>query len=304
MRQYFSLILALSLVFAVAASAQELAPASPSAPPAADTATTAGGQPGASERKGPPDYQLAAGDILKITVFDEPNLTGSYKIDSDGAFEYPFLKRVVASGKTLRQIEADIRTGLADGWVRDPQVNVDIDQYRPRSIYVVGEVRTPGKQPLVGQETLIEALAQAGYLTPTAGTEVLVLHADPNDVAGSRQLAPEQTSAERTTRVNFAQMQEGKLAQNVILQDGDTILVPKAQRFFVMGQVKTTGPQTWEPGMTVRQALALAGGLTDKGSDRRLKVIRMVDGKEKKLDIDLNDIVQPNDTIEVPQRLL
>lgn len=300
MRQHFFLILALALAFAAPASAQEVAP---EAPPAGGAAA-AEGQTGAPARKGPPDYLLGAGDIVKVTVFDEPNLTGSYKIDSDGAFEYPFLKRVVATGKTLRQVEDDIRTRLADGWVRDPQVNVDIDQYRPRSIYVVGEVRTPGKQPLVGQETLIEALAQAGYLTPTAGTEVLVLHPDPNDQAGGRQLAPEETSADRTTRVNFAQMQEGKLAQNVILRDGDTIFVPKAQRFFVMGQVKTTGPQTWEPGMTVRQALALAGGLTDKGSDRRLKVIRTVDGKEKKLDIDLNDLVQPNDTIEVPQRLL
>lgn len=256
----------------------------------------------APAKKPAADYVLGTGDVLKVTVFDEPTLTGSYKVDSDGAFDYPFLKRVEAGGKTLRQIETEMRTRLADGWVKDPQVNVDIEQYRTRNIYIVGEVRTPGKYPLIGQVTLIEALAQAGYLLPTAGTDVLVLH--PGDQGTSRELSPDKTAAERTTRVNFAQMQEGKLAQNVMLNEGDTIFVPKAQKFYIMGQVKTAGPFTWEPGMTVRQALSLAGGITEKGSDRRMKVIRMVNGKEKKLDIDLNDVVQPNDTIEVPQRLL
>jgi polysaccharide export outer membrane protein len=293
------------LVFAAPLYAQELAPAAPAseavaaAAPASDTAAAP------APRKAAPDYVLGPGDILKVTVFGETApLSASYKIDSDGAFEYPFLKRVAAEGKTVRQVETEIRTRLADGWVRDPQVNVDIDQYRTRNINIVGEVKSPGKYPLIGQVTVLEALAQAGYLTATAGTEVLVLHATLQQQASGKALSPDQTPSERVTHVNFAQIQEGKLADNIILQEGDTILVPKAQRFYVMGQVKTSGPFTWEPGLTLRQALALAGGITEKGSDRRIKVIRIVDGKEKKFDMDMDDIVQPEDTIEVPQRLL
>ena len=322
----FAVILAASATL----SAQQAVPAAPVQGPAA--ATPADATSGTPARHGAPDYLLGPGDTLKVTVFDEPTLTGSYKIDSDGSFDYPFLKKVDATGKTLRQIENEIRTRLADGWVRDPQVSVDIDQYRTRNVYIIGEVKAPGKVPLIGQVTLIEALAQVGYLTQTAGTEVLVIHATREQQASGKPLSPQQVADANTTRVNFAQLQEGKLGDNVILNEGDTIFVPKAQKFYIMGQVKTAGPFTWEPGMTARQALSLAGGVTEKGSDRRLRVTQKRDekgvpcereidadtpakekpdqdfcaksAKEKKYDIDLQDLVWPNDTIEVPQRLL
>jgi polysaccharide biosynthesis/export protein len=249
------------------------------------------------------DYKLVAQDVLKITVFDEPTLTGTFRIDQDGQFQFPLIGRVQASGRTLREVELDVRTRLEDGWVRRPQVAAEVEQYRTRNVFIGGEVRTPGKYPLGGQTTILEALAQAGYMTPTAGSELLVLHPEANGPT-DRQLSPEQTSAARTTRVNLTDLIAGRSAGNIILNEGDTIWVSRAETFFVSGHVRSPGRFTWERGLTVQQALSLAGGISEKGSNRRLKVTRLVNGTSKKLDIKLNDAIQPNDLIEVQQRLL
>src|SRR5205814_9142477 len=99
-------------------------------------------------------------------------------------------------------------------------------------------------------------------------------------------------------------LQEGRLSQNLILMEGDTIFVPKAERFFITGQVKSPGAYVYERGLSVLQAISLAGGLTDKGSSRRPKVIRTVKGKKTQQGIDLADAIQPGDTPIIPQRLL
>ena len=94
------------------------------------------------------------------------------------------------------------------------------------------------------------------------------------------------------------------MSLNVPLAEGDTVFVPKAQKFFVTGHVKSPGAYTFERDLTVLQALSIAGGVTEKGSSRRLKVVRMVGGKKVERGISLSDVIQPNDTIVVAQRLL
>jgi polysaccharide biosynthesis/export protein len=263
-------------------------------------ATPALGQtPPASERH---DYVVGAQDVLKVTVFDEPQLSGTFRVDVDGAFTYPFLGRIKAVGHNLRSIEAQLARLLADGYVRRPQVAIEVEQYRSRSIFVVGEVRSPGKYALSGEMTLIEALAQAGSTTQTAGGELLILHsANPNL---AEQAAPDATPESRTTRVNLADLQSGKILDEVMLREGDTIFVPKAERFFVTGHVRSPGAYTYERGMTVLQAISLAGGLSEKGSNRGIKAVRVVDGQKKEIGVKLTDVIQPNDTLVVRQRLL
>jgi polysaccharide export outer membrane protein len=103
-------------------------------------------------------------------------------------------------------------------------------------------------------------------------------------------------------KVNVMDLQSGKLSNNVALRDGDTVFVPKAEPFFVTGQVRSPGSYPLQKGMTVLQALSVAGGVTDRGTTRRMKLIRMADGKKKELSVELTDLVQPGDTIIVPQR--
>jgi polysaccharide export outer membrane protein len=103
-------------------------------------------------------------------------------------------------------------------------------------------------------------------------------------------------------RIDLADLQAGNTALNITLQDGDTLNVPKAQSVFVSGQVKTPGAYAVEPGTTVLQVLSLAGGLTDRGADSRIRLQRMVKGKLKETKAKLTDTVQPGDTIIVPQK--
>jgi len=248
------------------------------------------------------DYVVGAQDVLKVAVFDEPQLSGTFRVDTDGSFTYPFVGRVKAVGQTLRAIEADLTRMLGEGYVRNPQVSIEVEQYRSRSFFVVGEVRTPGRYPLVGEMTLIEALAQAGSTTSSAGSELLILHAaDPHAAPPGEK---EATAPNRTTRVNLVDLQSGRLANNIILREGDTIFVAKAERFFVTGHVRNPGAFTWERGITVLQAISLAGGLSDRGSSRGIKVVRIVDGEKKELGMKLTDLLEPGDTLVVRQRLL
>jgi polysaccharide export outer membrane protein len=165
----------------------------------------------------------------------------------------------------------------------------------------MGEVRTPGKYVLSGSITLLDALAQAGSPTPAAGSEILILH--PTSGSVDAPTRPNQRDAE-VARVNMREIEDGKLSRNVTIRDGDTIFVPKAERFFVIGMVRNPGSYVLERNMTVLQAISTAGGINERGSNRRLKIVRIVDNKRKELDAKPTDVVIAGDTIVVRQRLL
>ena len=268
------------------------------------TASVAGAQttPQPTVSSVPNEYVVGTQDVLKVTVFDEPTMSGSYRVDSDGSFQYPMLGRVAATGMKPRDIAQFLKTKLEDGYINHAQVTVDVEQFRSRSIFIVGEVRSPGKYPMTGDMTLIEALAAAGSTTANASTEVLILR--PRDSTSAAPLTPDQMDQANVFRVSLAELQLGRLSQNVALMEGDTILIPKAEKFFVTGHIKSPGAYTYERGPTVLQAISLAGGFTEKGSNRRIKVIRTLKGKKVEQGVDLTDTIQPGDTLVIPQRLL
>jgi polysaccharide export outer membrane protein len=246
------------------------------------------------------NYVVGPEDVLTVTVFNEGQLSGRFRVENDGHFSYPFLGRIKAGGSTAAEIEKLLRTKLADGYLRNPQVTVEIDQFRSQSVFVMGEVRTPGKYVLSGSVTLIEALAQAGSPTPNAGNQVLILHPkEPAKGAPTLELADADVQ-----QVNLRDIETGKLSKNVTIRDGDTIFVPKADRFFVIGLVRNPGSYPLDANMTVLQAVSLAGGVSERGSTRRVRITRVIGGKRKDFDAKPTDLVQPGDTITVRQRLL
>ena len=121
------------------------------------------------------DYVVGSQDVLTVTVFGEPELTGKYTVEQDGTFTFPQIGRVKAGGMTLRGLEQDLKAKLADGFLRNPQVAVAIENYRSQRILVIGEVRTPGEYQLNGEMTLLSALARAGSTTPMAGREATIV---------------------------------------------------------------------------------------------------------------------------------
>jgi polysaccharide export outer membrane protein len=247
-------------------------------------------------------YNVGANDVLKITVVGEDQLTNSYKVDVDGSITFPLLGRVMVAGRSVRDIEQHIHDLLQKGFVRRPQVLVEVEEYRSRSVYILGEVKQTGKYGLQGDMTLLEMLTLAGSVTSNAGSEVLVLRRrDPASVA-SAALPGE---SDEVARVNMADLREGKLVGNFLLQDGDTIVVPPLDQFYVSGFVRTPGGYPLKPGMTVQQAIAVAGGLTERGSSRRIKIRRQTGPNTfEMIDVKSTDTVKANDTIIVPQRFI
>jgi polysaccharide biosynthesis/export protein len=243
-----------------------------------------------------PNYQIGSQDELRVTVFDADGLTGVYRVDDDGFITFPLLGRIEVGGMTLIAAQEKIRQLLMNGYIRNPQVRLDVQEYKSQSVFVSGEVRAPAEIRMTGGMTLLKALAQAGSPMSSASSELTIARQrKPGSGAGSEP-------ATDVIRVNWRDLQTGK-ANDVPLQDGDVIFVPKAQTFFIQGFVRNGGSYVLEPGTTVEQAIAIAGGLTDRGTNRGIKATRIVNGKSVEVSLILSDRVQAGDVITIKQRL-
>jgi len=248
-------------------------------------------------------YTVGPSDVLLVTVFNQPSLSGKFTVEADGTLAFPLLGRVAAGGLSVRAIEDKVRERLlAAGYLNDPKVSVVVDQFRSQQIFVMGEVKQPGNLQFTGSMTLIEALARAGSTTERAGTEVVIVRPGSGSGSGAPAQNPNAPNG-NTVRVNLQSLQSGTLSQNVTLQPGDTIFVPRAVTVFVSGEVRNPGEYVMRTSaMTVRQALALAGGVTERGSSRRIQIIRLVNGKEETYSVGLQTPLAAGDTIVVHER--
>ena len=250
-------------------------------------------------------YIVGPDDVLTINVFEQAGLTGNYTVQADGTITFPLLQTVKVGGLGMKDIETHLRERLADGFLKNPQVGVTVEHYRSQQIIIIGEVRSPQTLEFTGSMTLMTALARAGSTTERSASEAVVVRssagrAPVRDRAEAERL--EQAGDPGVIRVDLEGLQSGALSTNIVLRGGDTVFVPKAPTVFVSGHVTSSGEYPIRKGMTVRQLLALAGGVTERGSTGRMQVIRKVGNEEKTLDIKLQDPVQANDTIVVRER--
>jgi polysaccharide export outer membrane protein len=238
-------------------------------------------------------YVIGPQDNLSIIVTDETDLTGKYRVDTDGTISMPYLSRVPLAGLSLAEAQDKLTAMLKAGFIRNPQVRIEVDQFKARSVMVMGEVRTPGKVTLPGTSmSLLEALAMAGSPTQNASNEVLVMHPP----------KPGDSKAPEPITLNRKDLELGKVGRDITLQDGDIVNIPVAKRFYISGFVKNPGSLVLDPGTTVGQAIILAGGLSDRGSDRRIRILRIKDGKTVDIPANLEDKVMPNDEIKIRSR--
>jgi polysaccharide export outer membrane protein len=251
------------------------------------------------------DYAIGPQDVLAIVVFDQPDLSGKYAVEIDGSFTFPYIGRIKAGGLTIRAFEHELRTRLGDGFFKDPQIAVSVESYKSQRIFITGEVRTPGAFPLTGELTLLDAIAKAGFATLDASDEVTVIRGGrgAGPAAAPNASNPSEKDSKALVTVSLKALQSGDaIAQNVLLQDGDTVFVGRAEPVFVYGQVKNPGSYPIRAETTVLQALSLAGGATAVGAVNRIRIIRVVNGERKEYRAALTDFVQPGDTVMVPER--
>lgn len=246
------------------------------------------------------DYIVGPLDVLTINVWKHADLSGTFRVGAEGSLTFPLLGAVKVGGLSRRDIEQELQRRLADGFVRDPQVTVGVEEFHSQRVFITGEIREPGAIPLSGPMTLLEALARAGSVTERAGAEAII--ARPKGAAAATKPAPFDSSAD-ILRVDIGELQRGRLTHNVTLKNGDTILIPRAETAYVMGEVKAPGEYPIANGTRVAEMLSRAGGITERGSSRRIRVMRFVNGTKSERAVRLEDLVEPGDVLVVRERL-
>jgi polysaccharide export outer membrane protein len=236
---------------------------------------------------------LGEGDTVRVTVFQNPDLTTEGRVSSGGAFSFPLIGEVKIGGLSPTRAASRIADQLKSGnFLRNPQVTVSVLQLRSRQVSVLGHVARPGRYPLDDTSSkLTDVLALAGGIAPTGDDTVLVV-VNRNGKAGKMAV---------DVPVMF---RKGDLSKNVEVQNGDTIFVQRAPVFYIYGEVQRAGAYRLEPNMSVMQALSLGGGVTPRGTDRGLKINRMSnEGAVKTIDARLTDLVQADDVIFIRESL-
>src|SRR5574339_1287451 len=167
------------------------------------------------------EYIVGPQDRLAITVFDEPTLTKTVTVDSDGTFDFPLVGRIKAGGLSVREITADLkkRLGPPNGFLVNPQVNIEVETYRSQVVYVNGQVRVPGAVPLKGAMTIMDVLALAGSPTPEAGSYIEIYRKSSGQMSQGPLDAAKPPAPERVT---MEDLRNGR-AQQILLRDGDTV---------------------------------------------------------------------------------
>jgi len=236
---------------------------------------------------------LGEGDSVRITVFQNPDLTTETRISERGTITFPLVGEISLAGLTPVGAEARITEYLIKGkFVLKPQVSLNVVRVRSRQVSVLGQVARPGRYPLDDTSSnLTDILALAGGISPTGDDSVTVM--------------VKRNGKTSKLEINVPTMyRTGDLSRNLELQNGDTIFVQRAPVFYIYGEVQRAGVYRLEPLMTVMQALSVGGGVTPRGTDRGLKVRRKsADGKFQAIDAHLTDPVQPDDVIYVRESL-
>ena len=239
------------------------------------------------------DYLLGPGDVLRIQVFQSQDLTVEARISESGVISFPLLGVVKLAGLSPQQAENLIATRLREGrFLQNPQVTLNVLQFRSQQVSVLGNVANPGRYPLetTGMR-LSEILSVAGGVNETGSNNVLLMT--------TRNGRPQRLE------IDLVEMfSTGDLSKDVVLQAGDTIFVNKAPNYYVYGQVQRPGQYVLDRGMTVAQAVAKGGGLTLRGTDRGIRLHRRVgDRNIQVLEPKLDDPVRPDDLIFVRESI-
>jgi polysaccharide biosynthesis/export protein len=231
----------------------------------------------------PEDYRLGAGDLLKIVVFDHDELGAETRISQSGNITFPLIGQVPVAGLSTRDAELLIARRLIEGgFVRQPQVSVLVSEYQSQKVSVMGQVAKPGQYPLDASKKVLDALALAGgVLNDTAADDVTLVRADGNRIV-----------------IDLQKLFDGDPAVNFVVLDGDTVFVAHAPQFYIYGQVQHPGQYRLARSTSISQAIAIGGGLTPRGTQRGA-IVKRVDakGKEHKISVRDEDVLQPNDVL-------
>lgn len=252
------------------------------------------------------EYKVGTGDMLAITVYDEPDLTLQRRVTERGLIDFPLIGKVPVAGLTATQVAERLEGRLSPGYLRNPQVFVDIVEFASKKVFVVGAVAKPTALTLRGETSLLDVLSQTESLSHSHSLTVF-----------RRISTPDRQGAKRNDvqaiHVDLNELlRRGNMSKNLMLQAQDVIYVPKPDAVFVFGEVANAGPVPLpEGGMSLVEAINKAGGFSDFAASKRTRVLRMVEGREKVIRVDMAAVIRgdlgkdimlrSNDIVIVPE---
>ena len=240
-----------------------------------------------------PLLQLGPGDSVNIQVYGQPDLSTTVYVGDDGTVSVPLAGNVQVTGLSPAQASSRIEAALKSGkFLVDPHVTLTVTQTRSQRVSVLGQVGTPGRYAVESNTTIFDLLAQAGGITATGSDIIYIIRLDKD---GKEVRFP----------VDLKGLANGSgTIHSMSLQGGDSVFVPKAEQFSIYGEVATPGRYRIEPGMTVIEAIARAGGITLRGSQRRIEIKRkQANGDYTTVKVKLGDLVQPDDVVQVKESI-
>jgi polysaccharide biosynthesis/export protein len=240
-----------------------------------------------------PSVQLGTGDSVTINVFGQADMDATVSIADDGTVRLPLVGTVALAGLSTVQAALKIEKALADGgYLVKPHVSVTLATAVSQLVSILGEVRTPGRYQVNSNSTIFQILALAGGITEDGSDTIFLIH---TDATGTQVRSPIDLKG---LSDSSSQLPTTKF------KGGDSIFVPRADKFYIYGEVTTPNSYKIEPGMTVIQAIARAGGLTVRGSDRRVEIKRTgPDGHQNTFSAKQDALVKAGDVIRVKESI-
>ena len=238
------------------------------------------------------DVLLGAGDILRVSVYGNPDLTLDTKISEAGSITFPLIGEVALEGLSTSLAEKKIG-GLLEsgGFLRKAQVNIVVTALQSQLVSVLGQVNRPGRYPMDGKRSVTDMLAMAGGIAPDGGDSITLIRSRNGK------------SAKRTIDI-IEMVRTGNLAENYDLESNDVVYVERAPRYYIYGEVQRPGLYRLEKSMTVLQGLSAGGGLTPRGTERNIRIKRRdANGVLQIIEAKHDDLINVDDVVYVQESL-
>ena len=233
------------------------------------------------------DYRVGAGDLLKVSVFGSPELSTDARVAQTGTITMPLIGSVNVAGMSSAEVERSLAQKFIEGgFLKQPQVSVLIAEYVSQKVSVLGHVSKPGQYALRATSSVLDVLAEAGgVIAQTASDFGTLMRADGTKVD-----------------LNLDALFRGDPTQNVRVAGGDRLYIPRAEHFYIYGQVQKPGQYRLERNMTLSRAISAGGGLTSRGTERRATVKRRdAQGKEDEYSLRESDVLKPDDVVFIKE---
>ncbi len=269
----------------------------------------------ATPSKDDKSYRIGVGDLLDVRVLNHPEMSRKIRVEGDGSVRVPMVGNVTAICLTESQL-SQIITEKFRKWIREPYVDVFIEEYSSQPVAVIGAVDKPGRFQLQRRVRLIELLTYAGGpKTDKAGHTLHLIRSGEKDLCLTDSLSPASAVTEEPVpqllSFKLKDLLTGSAEANLYVQPGDIISLPEADQIFVTGFVPKPGPFPLNTKITLTQAIGMAGGYMPEASKKKVRLIRQTANSNARVEqiINIEDIekrkmddivLQANDLIEVP----